>query len=96
MKLTLDALFLLVAAGTAVSIAVAHALLVALAPVVGHQPGEAVFLDFTGNQLFNKRNIDSNTVCDPAGTDFVGMELGHDMDLLLTAMGTATGVTVWR
>jgi hypothetical protein len=95
-ELALDALLLLVAAGTTMSIAVAHALLVTLTAVMGNQPGEAILLDFPCNQLFDKGNIDPNPVSYPAGTDFVGMELGDDVNLLFPAVGTATGVTVWR
>ena len=51
-----------------------------------YQPRESLCLYLSGDQLFYKCYIDSNTVGDSTGSYLVGMKLGDDMYLLLTAM----------
>ena len=61
-----------------------------------YQPRESLCLYLSGDQLFYKCYIDSNTVGDSTGSYLVGMKLGDDMYLLLTAMSALPGIPIWR
>jgi len=73
---------------------VLKALPVALPAIVGDKTWKTLGFNFTRYQLLDKRYIDADSVSNSAGSDFVRVKLGHDMDLLLPRMGALPGVPI--
>jgi len=73
---------------------VPQALLVALPTIVGDKTRKTLCFNFTRYQLLDKRYIDTDSVSNSAGPDFVRVKFGHDMDLLLPRMGALPRVPI--
>lgn len=82
MELRLDFLLHLVLGNALPDAGVLHTLLVALPAVMSNKAREALGLYFARDQLLDKRDIDAHPIGYPARPDLVGVELGHDMNLL--------------
>ena len=75
---------------------VTQALLVALPTIVGDKARKTLGFNFTRYQLLDKRYIDTDSVSNSAGPDFVRVKFSHDMNLLLPRMGALPGVPIGR
>ncbi len=60
-----------------------HALGVPLAAIVRHHAFESAGLDLTSDKLFDKGYINTYSVGDPAGANFMGVKLRDNMNPLL-------------
>ena len=93
-KLFLDFLLHLVLYDTLATPGVLHPLGVTLAAIVRHHALEPAHLDLSGNQLLDEGNINSYSIGNAAGANFMGVKLRDNMNLFLSGMNTLPGVTV--
>ena len=83
LKLTLNALLQLVASDAPSPPGGSQPLLVASTAIVLDKLRETIRLGFTGNQLFDERNIDTHPKRNATGSNLVRVILGNNMQLLL-------------
>ena len=87
LKLTLDALLQLVTSDTPAPPGGGQALLIAAASIELDKLREAIRLGFTGNQLFNERDINTYPKRNTTGSNLMRMILGNNVQLLLSRVG---------
>jgi hypothetical protein len=93
-ELAFDPLLQFVLRDTGLAPGAPQSLMIALTPVMRYQPGKAFRLELTGNQRLDKSDIYPDTVGDAARPYLVGMELGHNVQLLLAGMVAGSRVPV--
>lgn len=96
-KFALNFLLQFIPRDTGTFLRFAQSLLIAPFAIELYQLCKTPSLGFSRDEFFYEGDINSHAVGDAAGANLVGMIFGHNMNLLLSRIGTFTGVTVrWR